>query len=212
MARASRLFGPIDDNTVEQVFRDLSYGWYAVAAIQFVAQVYFVFALGFATPDLVDGFLALFAGYFLIRRRSRALAVMLLLYALLTLGVTVAHKLGFGNGGTNIFLALAVVWLAVRGLSATWFYQKRRCARIRWPAVIAIALAAIVAVFVALFAVSAAVRNAVAAGTMLSQQMVDLANASAEFFPAALVVAFLTLWWPFTDADPACPWPPKKHG
>lgn len=210
--KSSWAFGPVNDGNVEEVFRNLALSWYMVALIQFVGQAYFIFVLGYPAGDMVDPFVALFAGFFLNKRRSRAVAVMLLVYALLTLALTIANKLGFTQGGTNILLALVVGYLAVRAISATWFYQRRRCARIRWTPVIAVSFAAAAAAFAAVSIVAIALRNALAGGTLFSQQFVDFCNSAAMFFPPAITVALLTLWWPFSDADPVCPWPPKKQG
>jgi hypothetical protein len=71
---------------------------------------------------------------FLVRRfHSRVAAVLLLLLVLAEAGVTVAGKLNpeLRSGGTNIFLAAALVAAALRGVQAT--FKLRRLPRSESP-------------------------------------------------------------------------------
>ena len=66
-------------------------------------------------------------GAFLLRRsRSRSLAVVLTAYAVYVGILTLLTRVGAyqGGGGTNVFVALIVIFTAIRGINATWVYHR----------------------------------------------------------------------------------------
>jgi hypothetical protein len=100
--------------------KDTSMGFFVVAALQAALS----FLVGFGI--LFDAVLYAVGGFFVRRYHSRAAAVILLLLAVVAVGVTFANKAG-GNlgGGNNIFLALIVLWAAVRAVEATFKLRGR---------------------------------------------------------------------------------------
>ncbi len=208
--KSSWLFGKVDDSNVERIIRIISNLWYAFAALQAVGLTVLYFGHQAALGDLLDPLGAALAGYFLQARKSRALAIVLFLYSLLILGITIANRFGFGHGGTNFILALIVVYMGWRAIPATFFYQKRRCAELRWLRIVLNSLVTAAVVFVSIFVVAFGIGFTMGLGGSVSQPVQDLTYAAGMFFPAALVMAGLTLRWPFTEPDAACPWPPRK--
>lgn len=203
-------FGKITDDNVDATIKNLAGSWYALAVVQAVVLTILVFAQGYSAAQLVDPFAAAAGGYFLRSRKSRALAIVLFLYSLFILATTVAARLGAGQGGTNIILAIIVAYVGWRGIPATWFYQHRRCAEVRWGPTILISLATVGCVLACIFGVAIALAVAEQMGTPASKAVSEFSYAAAEFFPAVLLIAALTLRWPFTQPDAACPWPPKS--
>jgi hypothetical protein len=94
-----------------------STGFFVVAALQAALS----FLIG--SSVLIDAAAFVVLAFLLRRYRSRVAAVLLLVLAVLTLGATVASKFGVdvgGGGGTNVFLAILVLILAVRAVEATF--------------------------------------------------------------------------------------------
>ena len=105
-----------------KVVKDTSTGFFVVAAIQAALS----FWVGFSV--LFDAAIYVVGGFFLRRFNSRVAAIVLLLLALLGAGVTVANKLGENlGGGNNIFLALILLWAAVRAVDATFKLHSKYC-------------------------------------------------------------------------------------
>ena len=91
-----------------------------VAAIQAVVAFFVGYAL------LVDAVIYAVLGAILLRFKSRVAAVILLLLAIVTAGVTVANATGAKlGGGHNIFLSLMVLWAGVRAVEATFKLRGR---------------------------------------------------------------------------------------
>jgi predicted ferric reductase len=115
-AKKKGLFSKIEtrDDALKAV-KDTSMGFFVIAALQAALS----FLVGFSV--LIDAALYVIGGFFVRRFHSRVAAVALLLLALAGAGVTVANKLGENlGGGNNIFLALIVLWAAVRAVEATF--------------------------------------------------------------------------------------------
>jgi len=203
-------FGPVTDENVDQAIKYVAAGWYAVAVIQGILLTVLAFAGQVSPGDLVDPFAAALGGWFLSTRKSRALAVALFLYSLVILAVTVGAKLGMTQGGTNIFLAIAVVYIGWLGIPATWFWQRRRCAEIRWLPVILIFLAAVIVGLVCIVSAGVVLNLLQGAGRPVPQPVQEFVYAAAMFFPPAFTMALSTMKWPFTEPDASCPWPRKK--
>ena len=108
--------------------------WYGLAAMH-LAVGFFLGSRGngSAINSFGDFLICVFAGYFLPRRKSRALAVFLLVYAVGSAAMTVANKMHAGSGGgSNVILAVIVVLSAYRGLRATFAYHRSRGGAVRW--------------------------------------------------------------------------------
>ncbi len=98
-----------------KMVKDASLGFFLVAGI----QVLLFFVAGGSA--LIDAAVYAVCGFFLLRFNSRAAAVILLILAIVAAGVTFANKLGVNlGGGNNIFLALIVLWAAIRAVDATF--------------------------------------------------------------------------------------------
>lgn len=103
-----------------KVVKDTSSGFFFVAALQAALS----FLVGFSV--LFDAFIYVIGGFFLRRYNSRAAAVVLLVLAVAGAGVTFANKAGANlGGGNNIFLALIVLWAAIRAVEATFKIRGR---------------------------------------------------------------------------------------
>ena len=103
-----------------KMVKDTSTGFFVVAAI--MAAISFV--LGFSL--LVDVVLYTLGAFFLRRYNSRAAAVLLLILAGASAGVTFANMAGANlGGGNNIFLAVIILWAAIRAVEATYKLRGR---------------------------------------------------------------------------------------
>jgi hypothetical protein len=145
----STLFGSIDAGNVDGTIASLRRAWYVVAALQGGLQLLRMWlSEGFA-PELVDPIICALGGYFLGARKSRAVAVLLLLYALAVGAVTLGAMGGGSRGGTGVIMALVVVGIGWRGLHATWIYYRANALRTAWKHVLAISgMAAVASLFV----------------------------------------------------------------
>jgi len=129
---------------------ELAKGWYALAGIIAVSGL-LLFYLGVGNLYfIVDTFLFLTAGYFLPERKSRTFAVALFLYAVVITGLTFAVWAGLyeGSGKKNIVLALVMLWMAYRGMKATFVYHSTVKSQIVWKHVaIVLVIGAVATVF-----------------------------------------------------------------
>jgi hypothetical protein len=103
-----------------KVVKDTSSAFIVISVIQAILS-YFV-----GSSILVDAIINCGGAFFLRRFNSRAAAVVLLIVALITLGVTIANMLGakLGAGG-NILVAIIVLWAGVRAVEATFKLHNR---------------------------------------------------------------------------------------
>ena len=187
-------FGKITPGGVEGTIRQLSRAWYVLAAIQAVLLGFLVFERASPPANLVDPLLCALGGYFLARRKSRAVAVSLFLYALLSSAITLAAGLGMATGGRNVILALATIVIAWRGIHATWVYFSSRKLRTAWgrvAAISAVVLVALVAIFIGVF--YWAIRN----HHSEDEDTMSLLTMGAVVATLVLVMAPLTWRYPF---------------
>jgi len=97
------------------VVKDTSMGFFIVAGLQALLS----FLVGYVV--LFDALVYVVGGYFLRRFNSRIAAVVLLLLAFAGAGVTLANRGGANlGGGSNIILALIILWAAIRAVEATF--------------------------------------------------------------------------------------------
>ena len=131
-------FGPINPDNAEAIIADLAKGWYFLGALALVLQSFLAWMAWVYPANLLDGLFCLVGGYFLVRRKSRALAAALLGYALFVGAVTFLGKFGViaPQGGTNIILAIIAIAIGWRGCRATFVYQRKVRHRIAWKHVI----------------------------------------------------------------------------
>lgn len=135
----------------DAVLSELRKALYVVAALQGVFGA-FLATRGGTLEFVGDVAFCLFAAFLLPRTRSRGLAVFVLVWAVGGAGVTLAARFGKASGGRNVFLALLVVGLTVRGVLATMRYHRLRGSRVWWrnvAIVTSLYVAAAVVVFVA---------------------------------------------------------------
>ncbi len=103
-----------------KVVKDASMGFFFVAGLQ-AAVSYWV-----GISVLYDAAIYAIGGYFLRRYNSRAAAVVLLILTVLATGVTLANRIGRKlGGGNNIFLAVILLWAAIRAVEATFKLRGR---------------------------------------------------------------------------------------
>ena len=98
-----------------KVVKDTSMAFFVFAALQAAAS----FWVGFS--GLIDVVVYVVCGFFLRRASSRVAAVILLLLAGGGAAVTFLNRAGANlSGGTNIFLSLFILWVAIRAVEATF--------------------------------------------------------------------------------------------
>jgi hypothetical protein len=115
-AAKTGLFSPIDTREAAlKTVRDASLGFLFLAGLQAVIGIAIAPAL--LVDAMVIGSLALF----LMKSNSRAAAMLLLIVSVLEALVTVLNKLKVTHsGGTNIFLGILMVIVAVRAVESTF--------------------------------------------------------------------------------------------
>jgi len=118
-AKFSSLMSKIETaEDAHKVVKETSLGFFVVAALQTAIGVVFM-----KNPwGLVDVTIMVVGALLLRTFNSRAAAVVLFLLALTQAGSTLANMLGvpFGGGGSNILLALVMMWIAYRAIQATF--------------------------------------------------------------------------------------------
>jgi hypothetical protein len=98
-----------------QLVKGAAMGFFIVATLEGALS----FALGFAT--LVDVAIYAIGGYLFLRFHSRVDAVTLLVFALVATVVSVENKLGGTlGGGSNVWLGIVFLWVAIRATEATF--------------------------------------------------------------------------------------------
>ena len=181
------LYGPITGaQDAAGILRDLSKGWYALAAIQAVLGLILYFSWAGGLEFVADAALLAAAGYFLTTRKSRALAIAILVYALLIAAVTAAARLGMEEGGRNVILAIFAIWLGYRGVRASFVYHARLGSKTRWLNVAIVTLIAAPAAFVVGFVL------AVFLGDQVTEEEMGWIALAAAPITAAAMIAGLT--------------------
>lgn len=119
------LFSSIDSREAAlRTVRDASIGFLFLAGLQAVI------GLAIAPALIVDAMVLGSLGLWLKTSNSRAAAVLLLIVAVLEAVVTLLNKMKVTHsGGTNIFLGILMVIVAVRAVEATFKLQNQLAAR-----------------------------------------------------------------------------------
>jgi uncharacterized membrane protein HdeD (DUF308 family) len=103
-----------------KVIKDTTTAFIAIAVLQAILS----FFVGHSI--LIDGIINAGGAFFLRRFNSRVAAVVLLIVATISVGITIANLLGAELGtGTNILLAIIVFWAGVRAVEATFKFHGR---------------------------------------------------------------------------------------
>ncbi|TAN59900.1 hypothetical protein EPN18_09565 [bacterium] len=114
-------FGKIDSKEFAvKLIRNISICFWAISAFQIVLS----FFVGF--EPAVDGILYGILGFSLYWFKSRVAGAMLLILSLTTVVVTGINWLTDNPGGTNIILALFLLWISARATQATFKLHKLR--------------------------------------------------------------------------------------
>lgn len=97
----------------------------------FIAGSLFMILSYWYGPELwVNGVAYVVLGFLLRQFKSRIIAVLLLLLAIVTVLLTVGIFSGHGfSGGLNIILAAVVVWVGVRAVEATFKLRAKKAAQ-----------------------------------------------------------------------------------
>ena len=105
-----------------KVIKDSSYGFFFIAVLQAVIG----FALGMNL--WLDAVLYLIFGGILLKFKSRVAAILLLLLTSGALVMTFINKINpdpsSRTGGTNLFLAVIMIWTSIRAIQATFKLHK----------------------------------------------------------------------------------------
>jgi hypothetical protein len=112
--------GPIASlEDADRVIREAAKSYFVLAAIQAAVA----FLLG--PWILVDAAIVAVGGFWLLKSKSRVSACLLLGLGILQACQTFLNKFGGQKqGGSNIILALIVVWVGVRAVQATFRYRQ----------------------------------------------------------------------------------------
>ncbi len=196
--RFGALFAPIrTQDDAEKALKEFSGAAYAVAAL--LGLLALAFALLGSVPRSGRAGLELIpevsiwvaAGYFLPRRKSRTLAVAMLLLAVSELVVTLGNLSG-GSGGKNIILALVIIFVCVRTVNAAWVYHREAKLVIRWGGVV---LSLLVSLVAALLAAAVAAVIFYVAG--VQNHLLGYFVAIPLFLIFIATLALMTRRWPF---------------
>ena len=97
----------------------------------FIAGSMFMILSYWYGPELwVNGVAYVVLGFLLRQFKSRIIAILLLLLAIVTVLLAVGIFSGHGySGGLNIILAAAVVWVGVRAVEATFKLRAKKAAK-----------------------------------------------------------------------------------
>jgi len=151
------LSGPITPENAEMTLRGLARGWYAVGFLDLLLYGFIVWTDPALWFDLLNGAVCLVAGHYLAARKSRAVAVLLLVYALLVAITAFLAQAGaiLDEGGRNIVLAVVILVMGWRGCRATYAYQRHTQHRIAWNHVFWITFVVITAFLIAFISIVA---------------------------------------------------------
>jgi len=107
--------GKIDTRAeAEKIIRDTSIAFFLVAAMQIIFGLFIPH-----TAMIVDGVIFGLLTYFLRHYKSKAAAITLLVFSLVTIAVTFINLIDEQRrGGSNIFLAAIMLYLSIRALMA----------------------------------------------------------------------------------------------
>lgn len=107
------------EENATMVVKDVSYGLF------FVAGLLVIVAFLLKTAGIIDGLLFAILAFLLLRFKSRIAAISLLLLSIASVIVTFMNKISSTNrGGTNIFLAVVILWSSIRAIQATLVLAK----------------------------------------------------------------------------------------
>lgn len=104
--------------TALTVIKECVYGFYFVAALGLIAS----FFLGVAY--LVDSIIFVVCAFLLSRFKHVIIAIIMLMLSVLGLITTMINNLTHAKGGSNIFLAIILVWISIRAIQATLKLRK----------------------------------------------------------------------------------------
>lgn len=204
---AKVLFGRVDDETVDGAITAAAYGWFAVAAIQCVFVLLALANASLSGGDIVDPIVSALGGFFLIKTKSRGVAVAMLLYGAITAALCIAKALGLTNDGVSLLTAALGVWAGWRGVQATRFWQKRACSIANWKEIVLGTLLSLVITLAALLLLLTGF-----AVKLVPNFVIEFLFAAVLFLLPVAVLFWFTRRRAFAHTDPACPWPPKPKG
>lgn len=138
-------FKPLPED-LEALFKSISKSLYVLAAIQAAVMVFLLavsktaFGVAALANGLLDPAMYLIEGHFLATRRSRAVAVIILLHSLGSAVVTVQNRIApeLGSGGTNLWLVIIFVCMAIRSVQAAFAFHRQVKTQTRWRNVLVV--------------------------------------------------------------------------
>jgi hypothetical protein len=187
--------------TSEAAILELQKMWYWLGGLQFVFQAIFSYIEGKPSLNLLDGFFCVAGGYFLGSRKSRAIASVLFLYAVLVGFMTFNSFVTHTGGGRNWILALIIIYAGGRGIRATWLYHSTIRDETRWKWVFGVTAIGVVCAFL-----SAALLTIIASIAQYDLDNEDVLGTTlvAGFLLGISVMIPLTSRYPFAeDPEPA---------
>lgn len=196
MASAGKgtLFGRIDADNVDGTIRRLARACYVVAALQAVAQILLLGLAKGQAENLADAVIYAGGGYFLAARKSRAVAVTLLAYAVAAGAFALAALGGTAEGGAGIFMALIMIAIGWRGVRATWLYHRINGLKTVWKHVVAASGAVVVAIIL-VFVVLVVLE-------IWAPHYLDDDALAGAIIMAAIVLSVVGVMWPLTRRYP----------
>lgn len=114
-------FAPIvTRQDAEKAIKESSYSFLGLAVFQSILGYFIVGFYAF-----VDGFLFAFLALWLLKRKSKNAAVILLIISVINVFSTFFNRINNAPGGRNIFLTIIMLFVAYRAVKATFRFTKK---------------------------------------------------------------------------------------
>ena len=102
-----------DKDTALKIIKECVYCFYFIAALNVI--IGFFLSLGF----MIDGIIFAVCAFLLSKFKHVVIAIILLIISCASLIITMVNNLTHAKGGSNMFLAVALVWISTRAVQAT---------------------------------------------------------------------------------------------
>jgi hypothetical protein len=194
------LFARITPQNAEAVIRDIGRAWYLLAVFQAIAALVFAGMRGTWSPYPIDSLWSLTEGYFLARRKSRAVAIAVIVPTFAIMALDISFGINPIGSTTGVVRDLIVIALAGRSLQAAVVYHRMRATRVAWTRVFVVSGAsAVVTIGVVSILGIFAVNNR----PWSNSELFGILDLLAFTYVPIFVVAVLTLRYPFAKTAPS---------
>ena len=119
MTKKTKFFGPITTKEeAHKVLKEASWAFYFVGGLNLLVGYFLLPSV------IVDGVIWVVMGFLLSQFQNKIMAGIIGLFACITLVITFMARFGAAEGGTNIFLAILLVYVAYRVWMAVNYLKK----------------------------------------------------------------------------------------